>query len=57
MKSGFYLSPDGLHIVEICKSENTDYLHTITFCNNVIIHGIGEFRIGVLFSAWELLDE
>ncbi len=62
MKEGFYLSPDGLHIVEIirvvaCPEYYKVYNNIDLFyrCTTALLEG-HEKEMPTLFSTWEVLE-
>jgi hypothetical protein len=58
MKPGFYLSPDGKHIIQIQKSLDFKYLFDVYGHVGGFDDWIEEFYqddLEVLFSAWERL--
>ncbi len=57
MKEGFYLSPDGLHIVELeiglyCSKVIHNYLRYGDVYSS-LVHNVS---LEYLFSAWEILE-
>jgi hypothetical protein len=54
MKSGFYLSPDGLRIVEIifCTGYDFDYNVFLKPFHSIMMT---PFEVGIIFSSWSRL--
>ncbi len=62
MKNGFYLSPDGLHILELWKDPKTSIVYKVyddlargyeDYQAAIVLY---EYEVIYLFSAWEILE-
>jgi hypothetical protein len=58
MKLGFYLSPDGNHIIEIKQSESTHFVDIIGFDGEFedFLFDLSKCCLYIIFSSWELLE-
>jgi hypothetical protein len=65
MKEGFYLSPDGLYIIELEKSNDYDYFKNVigpcldsrgNFIASDFLFDISSEDAEFIFSSWELLE-
>ena len=65
MRDGFYLSPDGLHIVELEKSDDCDFFKDVigpcfdsrgNFIAPDFLFDISSEDVEFMFSSWELLE-
>lgn len=60
MKEGFYLSPDGLHIVELSKKiwfENVFNVFGLAYGyeDTFFFDGL-DYELEIIFSSWEILE-
>lgn len=67
MKEGFYLSPDGKHIIELVENRSWKHGYNVISGEYLDLDGETKFIIddiadmpkecaGIIFSAWERLD-
>ena len=51
MRTGYYLSPNGLNVIEIISEKNYYYVYNPDF--SIILTN---FTFDIIFSDWEYLD-
>lgn len=60
-KQGFYLSPDGLHIIQICGEVQMNGVPAYKIFHENFLPDRGSYiairNFEIFFSAWEKLDE
>jgi len=55
MKSGFYLSPDGMHILEIVQRWHFENEFMVYF-NQFTLLDMSLYKAKIIFSSWEQLQ-